>query len=63
MSARQRKPEAIRPFAFTGAAILAEAREAARRERRRLGDEQAPGTPEYNLRVHGCECGRNCCDH
>ncbi|APD18204.1 hypothetical protein SEA_HAMMY_38 [Mycobacterium phage Hammy] len=36
----QRKPEVIKPFAFTGAAILAEARAAALAERRRLDAKQ-----------------------
>ncbi|AKF15217.1 hypothetical protein SEA_SHEDLOCKHOLMES_40 [Mycobacterium phage ShedlockHolmes] len=63
MSGLQRKPEVLPRFAFTGAEILAEAAAAARRERRRLDDERTPGTPEYNLRVYGCECGRRSCDH
>ncbi|ARQ95479.1 hypothetical protein I5G81_gp40 [Mycobacterium phage Shandong1] len=63
MSALQRKPEVLPRFAFTGEAILREARAAARAERRRLDEARTPGTPEYNLRVHGCECGRNICDH
>ncbi|ASR85542.1 hypothetical protein SEA_SYRA333_41 [Mycobacterium phage Syra333] len=63
MSARQRKPEVLPRFAFTGAAILAEARAAARRERQRLDELHTPGSPAYNLARYGCECGRRACDH
>ncbi|UXE03195.1 hypothetical protein SEA_NIKAO_33 [Mycobacterium phage Nikao] len=41
----------------------AEAEAARRRERERLRERQTPGTPEYNLWAHGCECGRDVCDH
>uniref|UniRef100_A0AAU8GPN7 Uncharacterized protein n=1 Tax=Mycobacterium phage Pharb TaxID=3136626 RepID=A0AAU8GPN7_9VIRU len=63
MSALQRRPEVLPRFSFTGAAIVAEARNAARRERARLDEERTPGTPAYNLKRYGCECGRRSCDH
>ncbi|AJD82261.1 hypothetical protein PBI_KESHU_41 [Mycobacterium phage Keshu] len=63
MSGLQRKPEVLPQFSIAVGEIVAEATAAARRERRRLDDMRTPGTPEYNLRVYGCECGRRSCDH